>query len=242
MSARSKKRLLFGDNAALRYTNKVKALRPIAYWPLAEPAGAVVVDASGNGRNGTYTSVTLGAIGIGDGRTAATFNGTTSLANVFSTSLQSAMSFTEGSVTAWFKVSGSGVYTDATARRIIHLRNTANTEFISLARTTTNNQFELRINGNGGATQQIVNLTTSALGWVMLGFTWSATGSQCVGYINGVQAGTAGAPVAWGAAMTAAWISSVNGAAQIWSGTIAHVALWNTALSSSNMVQLASPT
>lgn len=48
----------------------------VAYWRHGESSGTTAVDASGNGRNGTYASVTLGTAGllVGDTNTAATFS------------------------------------------------------------------------------------------------------------------------------------------------------------------------
>src|SRR5579883_3400718 len=51
---------------------------PSAYWRMGESAGATVVDASGNGVNGTYVGgVTHGVPGaiVGDSDTATTFDG-----------------------------------------------------------------------------------------------------------------------------------------------------------------------
>ena len=72
------------------YTGKIQALGPIAYWPLSEASGTTIVDASGNARNGAYTAVTLGQAGIGDGRTSASFDGSTSFGDLYSASLAGA--------------------------------------------------------------------------------------------------------------------------------------------------------
>lgn len=68
------------------YATAVLADSPLAYWRLGEPSGTSMVDASGNGRNGTYAgSPTLGAAGMTtDGDTAVTFNGTSQYATVVS--------------------------------------------------------------------------------------------------------------------------------------------------------------
>lgn len=61
------------------YVAEVLADSPIVYYRLGD-SGSTMVDASGNGRDGTYTAVTLGTAGLlaGDPDTAATFDGTTS--------------------------------------------------------------------------------------------------------------------------------------------------------------------
>lgn len=67
------------------YFDEIMANAPLGYWRLGEPVGgAIAVDSSGNGRNGTYQGgVTLGALGalgalLSDpGNTAALLDGTT---------------------------------------------------------------------------------------------------------------------------------------------------------------------
>lgn len=78
----------------------------LSYYRLGEPSGTTASDATGNGRDLTYTSVTLGTTGLltGDADTAATFNGSTSVAQVDNTTT---MNFATGkamSVEAWIKI------------------------------------------------------------------------------------------------------------------------------------------
>ena len=63
------------------YDTAVLADSPLMYWEMAEPSGTTMTDSSGNSHNGTFSAVTLGATGIGDGATAASFNGTSSFAS-----------------------------------------------------------------------------------------------------------------------------------------------------------------
>ncbi len=51
-----------------QYFRKVLSHRPIAYWPLWEASGSVAFDLAGNALHGAYTGVTLGQVGVGDGR------------------------------------------------------------------------------------------------------------------------------------------------------------------------------
>ena len=59
----------------MSYIDKVLSYSPIAYWPVNEAGGNDMFDQSGNGYDGTYTGVTLGQTGIGDGETIGGFNG-----------------------------------------------------------------------------------------------------------------------------------------------------------------------
>ena len=72
------------------YTDKVLAIQLgnlIGYWQLSESGGLTAIDVSGQANHGVYLNVTLGQSGIGDGNTAAGFNGTNSAADVFSSGL-----------------------------------------------------------------------------------------------------------------------------------------------------------
>lgn len=65
----------FSSGGASGYAAAVLADSPLAYYRLGESSGSTMVDSSGNNRDGTYTSVTLGTAGLltADSDTAATF-------------------------------------------------------------------------------------------------------------------------------------------------------------------------
>lgn len=223
---------------AQTYTQKVQALSPIAYWPLNESAGPTIQDASGNGRNGTYTNVTLGATGIGDGNTAATYNGTTSKGDVFSASLAAAINGSEGTIMAWGIVNAAGVWTDGATRQLLEIGDGAGNR-LTLQKTTTNNQ--LALNYRAGAANAQTTITFSGLAFFHLALTWSVAANQVKAYINGAQSGaTLTIPGAWGAAPTRAFIGSrTTTPNDVWSGSLAHVAVWNTPLSAAQIANLA---
>lgn len=231
----------FATGGALAYTNKVIALAPIAYWPLADAAGAsVVTDESGNGRNGTYTAVTLGQTGIGDGRTAASFDGSTSFANVFSTSLQSAFNGAEGTIATWLRVSSSSVWTDATLRSPMTLSVTGS-NVVRIRKPTTSNQIQGTYIAN--AINLSVTVGTSSLAWLHLAVTWSKSADQVIVYLNGTQSGSTltGLGVFSGSLLsttTTLGASSTTPAAP-WSGLVAHAAVWTTPLSAAQVATLA---
>lgn len=240
--------VLFGNVAApsvLRYTNKVIALAPIAYWPMAEASGTVALDASGNARNGAYTGVTLGNVGIGDGRTAAGFDGATSYNNVYSASLNGAFTPGEFTVALWGKVSAAGVWTDGILRRLIRLRADANND-IALSKNSTNGQ--LIAGYTAGGTGKFVTVSTTTLGWFFLALTVSKSGDAMKAYY--ADAGTpfaqAGATQTglgtWAGALAST--TTIVGAAvttpsNVWSGNMAHVPLWSTPLSAAQIATLA---
>lgn len=230
-----------GVDPALAYTNKVKALSPIAYWPLAEASGTTANDESGNGRNGTYTAVTLGQTGIGDGRTAASFDGSTSFANVFSASLQAAFNNQEGTLAAWARVSGAGVWTDGAQRRIVRLAADANNSVV-LFKATTNNQLSWTYQA-GGTSSTRSKGAVSTTDWIHVALTWSKSGDQAIAYFNGVQEGAVLSGLGAWAGNLASSTTLIGATSQtpggVWNGNLAHVAVWATPLSAAQIATLA---
>jgi len=230
-----------GAAGSLQYTLKVRNLAPIAYWPLAEASGSVATDESGNGRSGTYSNVTLGAVGIGDGRTAATFvPASNSLCNVYGASFAGAWNGAEGTFAAWAIVSGSGVWADATDRKIgIFLSTGSN--FVQFRKTGTNNTLQGFYNANG--VNKSVSFTTSTTAWFHIAIIWSASADQVKVYFNGAQQGTTqtGLGVYAGALSSTQTLLGCGSTtpANIWSGNLAHAAVWASALSAAQIATLA---
>lgn len=77
-------RMLQAAAASKSYRGVVLADNPIAYWPLQETTGSTAFDVTGNGWNGTYNGVTLGAAGLINepGQVSADFNGSSSNVSV----------------------------------------------------------------------------------------------------------------------------------------------------------------
>lgn len=233
------------DNSVLdvqAYTTKVAASGPIAYWPMAEASGTTALDASGNGRTGAYTAVTLGRTGIGDGRTAAGFDGTTSFNNIFSASLAAAFSGQEGTLAAWCQVSASGVWTDGAVRQVAEIRADAN-NFADIIKNSTNNQAMLRFRAAGTAIMSVNLNSMTTTGWFHVALTWSRAADEFKGYLSGTQSGAtqnglslfAGSP-----ANTSTLVGALSTApTQVWSGNLAHVAVWARPLSATEIATLA---
>lgn len=223
------------------YTQRVRALSPIAYWPLADPSGTVATDASGNGRNGTYSGVTLGVPGIGDGRTAASFNGTSSFCNVYSTSLRDAFGTAEGSIAVWFKVSGSGVWTDGAVRRIVSFQVDAGNRAYMEKPSGSN---VLTLNYNAGSTNKTITKTSfSATGWTHICMTWSKSADRFAAYINGVIEPTQTGLGTWAGTLLSTNCNigaNATTPTSLWSGNLAHVAVFNRPLTANEIFALSS--
>jgi len=226
------------------YTNKVLALNPIAYWPMAESSGTVMLDASGNGRNGTYTAVTLAQTGIGDGRTSASFDGSTSLGNAFTAGLQGAFNPAEGTSAIWCKVSAAGVWTDGVQRFASLFGVNLSSNYAGIYKRTVSNSFENDYFAGGVA--KAVAFTQSPTAWFHIAMTWSVAADQVKFYTNGVQQGaTLTGLGTWSGALasTRCVIGAGSTApATVWSGTLAHAVVFASALSPTNIAALASLT
>jgi len=222
------------------YADKVLSYGPIAYWPLWEASGSVAYDISGNGRHGTYSNVTLGANGIGDGRTAASFNGTTSITSVISASLDAAFSGTAGTVLSWFKVSAVGVWTDSTARGVFEFWVDSN-NFVRCIRSAANNRLSLYY--SAGSTLKTFNIDgLTSTSFLCAGLTWDASADAAKAFLSGSQQGATQSSLGtWGAgAIARAFIGALTVTpSNVWSGSEYGVALYASALSDATMADLA---
>lgn len=217
----------------LAYTNKVKALGPIAYYPQAEPSGTTIVDESGNGRNGTYVGVTLGQPGIGDGRTAAGYDGATSYGNIYSASLAGAFNGAEGTIVAWQRSSGSS------SRCILRLQVDAS-NLVQLFTTTNANEVQLRYIA-GGTWKQILDSSNVFGALFPIALTWSKSNDQARAYVKGVQVGATQTGLGtWAGALTLCYIGAISTTPNSpWFGSLAHTAIFNRALSAAEIASLA---
>lgn len=225
------------------YTQKVIALSPIAYWPMAEASGSTATDESGNSLNGAYTGVTLGSTGIGDGRTAATLDGTTSFNNIYSAGLNTAFNNAEMTIAGWLQVTSAGVWSDAANRAVMHVGADITNNFIRFIKTTTASQLQGRI--AFGATLKTVAFTVAdPLTWQHFAVTASKSGDAMKVYLNGVQQGSTQTTLGtWAGALSSVscgvGCQRTSALAQPWAGNLAHMAVWASALSAAQIATLA---
>ncbi len=235
--------LLFGNRRdQFRYATKVKSIASanlIAYWPGAESSGTAIVDESGNGRNGTYSGVTLAQPGIGDGRTCPLYDGVNDYGNIYSVSLNGAWLWEEWSIHVWAQVSGVGLWSDGLTHAVIAIQADTNNRIMLYKSATNNFQFFTDM----AAGIKTVTATRSDTAWMALGLTFSKSGDAMKAYINGAQSGATVTGLSTGVGALAATLCVLGGenqaAGRPWSGTIAHAALWNTPLTAAQMAALA---
>jgi hypothetical protein len=228
------------------YVDKVRnidAAHLVAYWPLSEGSGTVAKDWGPYGRNGAYTAVTLGGRGIGDGKSSASFDGSTSYCNVYSAALVAAFNGAEGTLAGWAKVSAAGVWTDGAARLMACFRVDSNNR-IQLQRSTVNGALSFLYAAGGVSLQRDVT-SLSLTTWMAICLTWSKSGDAAIAYLNGAQQGATLTGLGTWAGNLASTLTCVGAAstvpAYVWSGPEAHWALWNAALTPTQVARLAKP-
>lgn len=213
----------------------------VAYWPLWEASGAATADQSGNGRNGSYTGVDLGQMGIGDGRTAPFFDGVNDYCDVYSTSLRDAFNKDEGTQLAWCKVNDTSVWGTASVRRITNFRTDANNRLSLTKPSGTNALTALYV--AGGVTKTINAVSVTSDGWLQVAMTWSKAVDEFKFYLQGSQVGaTVSGLGTWVGTLgsTATLIGAgITTPTEVWHGWLAHVALWSTPLSGAQIAALA---
>ena len=229
------------------YLNKVLSIESdslIGVWLQNELSGSVSFDRSGQGNNGAYTGVTLGQPGVpGMGLTSPLFDGANDFNDIYSAELNADFDGAEGTLLAWAKVANAGVWEDSTQRRISTIQvDTENKLYIT--RTTINNQIQFVY--EAGNVQEIQSTSAlSNLDFACYAMTWSKSGDAAKYYIAGAASGVTDTGLG-------TWVGNlvntgtVMGAgstapAQVWSGNIGPVALWNKALTAAQIAYASTP-
>lgn len=209
----------------MTYIEDTQSLNPISYLPLNDAPGNTALDASGNGRSGAAANVTFGAPGIGDGNTAAFFNGTSSEINAFSASLAAVYSGAEMTVSFWNKMS-PGVWSDGQLHILSFLYAAAG-NFAQIYTTSVLNEINF-YRAAGGAARNVTS-TLDSYAWVHYAIIVSQSGSYLRFLRNGEVLYDLYVVPSFVGSLTKYWLGS-NGGAFFTSGWQAHHALWNTAL------------
>lgn len=234
------------------YTNKVLALNPIAYWPLSD-GGSVVVDESGHGLHGVYSNTTLDQasvsqpvmindrlVPLSDGRTSASFNGSTSYANIYSAALNSAFNGQLFTISAFLRVND---WTSGTQRLLLRFRVDGSNDFY-FDRFGAGN---LRANyAAQGVALKTVNLASQGFsGWYHVAAVIDKANDQFSYYVNGALVSTVQTGLGTWTGSLSSTQTLIGGGAlpgNVWDGSIAHVALFNTALTPTQIFNLSSLT
>lgn len=155
--------------------------------------------------------------------------------NIYSGSLNSALPINEWTLIAFAKVSSAGVWSDGVNRRIVGFSAVDGLNFFVLNKGTTTNNLQFQI--DLASTSKTVNDSTrvgATTDWFMVAMTGSKAADQFIAYLNGVPTGSIQTGLGqWvGNLLNSVAVigASSNAGTAPWSGSIAHVALFNAPL------------
>jgi len=220
--------------------NRVLSVKPsnlVRAYVLGERSGTVAKDSSDNAGDGTYISVTLNGTRFLDGQPSPTFDGINDAVDIQSDLADDFPNADRdnGTIMAWAKVSGSGVWTDGERRKVIELETDSENN-IRIEKNPTDNRLRSFIETQGAVKAQNVDgLTTTD--WFCVVIRWDLTlgaTDYFEVFIDGVSQGSdVGSQGGWagGATLIGSIGSNADTTGNHWDGYISDVAIWNTALS-----------
>jgi hypothetical protein len=222
------------------YTEKSLALGSPKQIPVMnETSGTNADDATSENNDGTYSGVTLNSIASPvAGDNAPLWGGVNDTLNVFSAGLAADFNGQEFTIGVWVKMSGAGVWTDATERRILHWQADASNE-IRISKNTTSNQIQFQY--IAGGTTKSITYTISTTNWFRVELTVSKAGDYMRAYVDGVQVGSTqtGLGTFTGSLTAARYGSRANGTAFYHSGYLYHGRYGTSPLSAGDVAKLA---
>lgn len=227
------------------YSRRVRATGPIAYFPLWESSGTDILDQIDPNQNGTYTGVTLGQTGIGDGKTCPLFDGANDYGDINTATLIAAFNAAEGSAMAWIKVSGAGVWTDGQQRYILNLKADANNQLFLRKLGGANDDKLSWVYEANNTIETVISGSLSTTAWQMMMLTWSKTGDAVKAYLyeagSGGQVGSTQTGLGtWSGALVLLMIGAQTTVPDNPSdGYLAHVTIWDSALDVTTIAALA---
>ncbi len=209
--------------------NRIMATGPSIYTPIFDGVGSTVVkDISGNGFNGTPANVVLGVSGIGDGRTAGSFNGTTSVITLPHTAMRAVFDKDVGSVLCWVSdpdwAGGNQFF--------VNLGINSNNQVL-IHKGGGADQWRAEYRGGGTVKQAADNVAPS--GYFSSLLTWDTTADEAIGYRDNVLIETMTSLGTWvgGNNINFALIGTNSVGAADLDGVAAHVAYWPRVLTDS---------
>jgi hypothetical protein len=231
--------------AGEEYSEKVIGYSPIAYWPLWETSGGTASDESGNSRDGSYVGPPTLADALGpDGENdAPNFDGTNDCVDAYSVSLRGAFDGAEGTVSGWAKVPAAAWVDGFIRETYMFAVDVDNYTEMTIAAANNTVRFLYEA---GNTLKTIIVSPFSPLVWFHWALTWSATADEVKAYLRGVQVGSTQSSLGTWAGLLGATTAVIGNdhnnppVATPFSGHLSHVALWDQALSASEIADLAS--
>ena len=210
----------------------------IGYWPMNENDGTTAWDwGKSGGRNGTSS----GAIpadkflyGL-DGGPCYYFDGSNDYLSVFSSALATDFNGAEGTFMFW---AYSANWADSADRGLMYLNDAAYDDVIYLRKYTDNKIYFART--ANGTEKSVVSAALTGSGWKHILGVCSETGDYLRLYVDGVSVGTPASSVGTYVSDPVAWYTGAYDAGTSpWLGWLQHGAVWNIALPTADIVDLA---
>jgi hypothetical protein len=230
----------------LSYQGRVLSTGPIAYWPLNETSGTEAINygSLGTAANGTLGAAgaapTLGAIAAPGGGLAPSFDGSNDTINIYTAALNTSFPRTLGSMSIWWKVSAAGVWTDGTVNTLYRCFVDAS-NYVILRKSATNNVVEFFYNA-GGTSETLTSTAYNNTSWNMMALTWTDAGDEVKWYNNGSQTGATQTGIGTFSGNLSTLDTAIGSAgtpaSEVWSGNLAHAAIWNKVLTAAEIAAL----
>lgn len=235
------------------YTLRVQATASanlIAYWPLGEMSGTDADDITATNANGVYSgTLTLGQAGIGDGSKAVSFGGLDGRVSLASTlaSLKTAFSGVQGTLLVWGKIPTAGVWSDGSSDFMVEIGAGASNRVGLYKNNAVANTISGIYSAGGTGLFPLYTMGAAQPTFFVAAITWdknAGASGEVKLYVDGTQRDTTKTGLGvWTGSLSASWtaIGDINssGGVSPWNGILAHVAVWNVALSSSQITALA---
>lgn len=220
------------------YQSKVLGYGPIAYYPMNDTSGTQCTDVSGNALHGTYTNgPTLSSIG-GPGTTmggAPLFDGINDLVQLPAATLNNVFNPNLGTMAIWVNLNEA--WADATLRDVFTI-GVDNSSLITFYKGSNGITFVYQLGGVPSTTS--LNMTGLS-GWHHIGFTFDRNGSgRITPYLDGiVKPDAAASGGTWSGTLGNSKTRLSNIGDGYWSGWFAHTAVFDKALTSTQMADVA---
>lgn len=209
----------------------------LGYWRLNESSGASVGDTSAFGHDGVATGVTWAQTGIGDGDTAAGFDGVNDYVNLYRADLAARFGGSEGTLLVWAKIE-DGQWSSFSGRWLARFY-VDGSNYVECYKVAMVNS--IAANYCAGGTAKSVSLGgMDTVDWMCLALTWSASDDEFKFFIDGEQVGSTQTGLgSWAGTLAGAYLGAYSNRSFFWYGDLAHVALWDTALTEDEIAYLA---
>ena len=238
-------RTTFLQRSRRLHADKVLSLRReslVLALLLDESGGTVAYNAEGTlDRNGAYVNAVPGAQIFLDGSPAPVLDGTGDYINLYSASLNaalSAVSYGEVTINLFQIVSAAADWTDGINHRALEIAADGSNTFRFTK--SANNQYQIQY--TAGGTADAIAVTHSSIDWTCMGMVVSKSGDTMKAFVNGVQQGATQTGIGtWAGALasTSCVLGAANTSAVVpWKGSFKYLTIHSIAFTNDEMAYM----